>query len=48
MGIILDSVGAPTVVVFVNNAGVLLFNLPLAAIVHVSAGKKEEVHADNH
>ncbi len=37
-----DKVRTATVVVFVNNAGVLWSKLPIAAIVHISAGQKEE------
>jgi hypothetical protein len=47
LGLILDDAGAAAIVAFVNSAGGLLSKLPLATIVHISAGQKEEVPADN-
>jgi hypothetical protein len=43
--LVLDNAGTATIVIFVNNAGILLSKSPMATVVHVSAGQKEEVHA---
>jgi hypothetical protein len=45
--LVLHDAGAAAVLVFVNYAGALLSMLSMAAVVHVSAGQKEEVPADN-
>jgi hypothetical protein len=47
LGLILDNAGVPAIIVFVNSAGIPLSRLPLAAVVHISAGQKEEAPADN-
>jgi hypothetical protein len=39
--------GAAAIVVFVNNVGILSSKMPMATVVHVSAGQKEEALADN-
>ncbi len=40
--LVLDNAGADAVVVIVNNTGLPSSKLPMAAIVHVSAGEMEE------
>ncbi len=43
--LILNDAGTAVVIVFVNNNGILLFKSPMASVVHVSAGQKEEAPA---
>jgi hypothetical protein len=46
-GLVLDDAGDSTVIVVVNNAGISSPKPSLAANVHISAGQKEKVSADN-
>jgi hypothetical protein len=45
--LVLYNAGTTAIIVLINKAGIPLSKLPMAAIVHASAGQKEEAPGDN-